>query len=117
MRQGRVEDAHGQVLLHEVWRTTNAWERGRGLLARPALNPGQGLWIDRCGSIHTWGMRYVLDVVFMNDEGVVLKVVGGLCPFRFAMARGARRVLELPAGTPMARDLAPGRALRWREWP
>ena len=117
MRRGRVEDAGGEVLLPEVGRTTSAWERGRGLLGRPALTPGQGLWIDRCGSVHTWGMRYALDVVFMTGEGVILKVARSLRPFRFAAARKARMVLELPAGTPMARDLLPGRALRWRELP
>ncbi len=62
-------------------------------------------------------MHYALDVVFMNGDGAVLKVARPLRPFRFAMARGARLVLELPAGTPMARDLEPGLVLRWREWP
>jgi uncharacterized membrane protein (UPF0127 family) len=86
-------------------------------LGRPALTPGQGLWIDRCGSVHTWGMRYHLDVVFMNGDGVILKVARALRPYHFAMAQSASVVLELPAETPMARDLVPGRVLRWREGP
>ncbi len=59
---------------------------------------GEGLLIPRTSSVHTHFMRFPIDVVFLDGEGRVAKIVRGLRPWRFAGARGTRDVLELPAG-------------------
>ena len=72
--------------------------RLRGLLGRRGLEAGEGLLIPRTSSVHTHFMRFAIDVVFVDAQGRVAKVVRDLRPWRFAGARGAEDVLELPAG-------------------
>jgi uncharacterized membrane protein (UPF0127 family) len=73
--------------------------RLRGLLGRPSLPDGEGLLLRPSGSIHTWFMRFAIDVVFLDEDGTVLRLRADLGPWRMVMQRGARAVLELPAGT------------------
>lgn len=70
-------------------------ERLRGLLSTEA--DAEGVLLSRCGSIHTFGMRYDLDVAFLGERGEVLKVCRGLGPRCAASCRGARCVIERPA--------------------
>jgi uncharacterized protein len=72
--------------------------RLRGLLGSRGLEPGQGLLIPRTSSVHTHFMRFAIDVVFLDADGRVAKIARALRPWRFAGARGAQDVLELPAG-------------------
>ena len=75
------------------------WERMRGLLGRPVPGPGRGLLIERCPSVHTFGMRYPIDVVFLSGTGRVVRVVRNLKPWRVARGgKGAQAVVELAAG-------------------
>jgi uncharacterized membrane protein (UPF0127 family) len=75
-----------------------AWTRFRGLMGRDELAPGQGLLLRPVGSIHTCFMRFPIDVVFMDADLRVLRVAGEVGPWRARVQRGARVVLELPAG-------------------
>jgi uncharacterized membrane protein (UPF0127 family) len=59
---------------------------------------GAGLLIPRCSSVHTFGMRFALDLHFLDAEGTVLKVRRGVPPRRLACCRGAAAVLEVPSG-------------------
>jgi uncharacterized protein len=74
------------------------WQRAIGLLATPRLDNPAGLWIAPCSSIHTVGMRYPIDVVFIARDGIVLRVVERVPPLRFVFGRGAHATLELRAG-------------------
>ena len=107
----RVED--GRCVVPDALRTENMLERMRGLLARPALRTGQGLLIAPCSAVHALGMNYPLDLVFLNTAGRVLKLVQALLPWRMAACRGARMVLELPAGSIAGAGLAEGQTLHW----
>lgn len=69
--------------------------RLRGLLGRRQPEP---LLLAPAASIHTSGMRFAIDAVFLDADLRVVRVVRALPPWRFAAARGARAVLELPAG-------------------
>lgn len=81
--------------------------RLRGLMFRRRLAPGEGLLIRPCSSIHMMFMDFAIDAVFLAEDGRVLKVARGLRPwFGIASARGAREVLELPAGA--ADGIQPG---------
>jgi uncharacterized membrane protein (UPF0127 family) len=70
------------------------------LLGKDGLAPGEGLWISPCGSIHSFGMRFDIDALFLDRN---LKVVGRYERFRrnriSRVYWNARGVLELPAGT------------------
>lgn len=89
----------GRIIAGRVYVARGFWDRGLGLLARPVLRPGEALWLDPCGSIHTWGMRYPIDVLFLNEEQRVLRILRNLRPWRLGWApHGTRSAVELPAG-------------------
>ena len=70
-----------------------------GLLSRSGLNPGEALWIVPSRGVHTWWMRFTIDVLALNECGVVVDRVTGLKPWRIRLPRrGTAGVLELPAG-------------------
>lgn len=79
-----------------------------GLLGRSGLDPGEGLLLRRSGSIHMFFMRFAIDAVFLDRDDTVVRVAPDLRPWRVAAARGARSVLELPAGTCAGLQVAPG---------
>jgi len=102
MRVLRVAGS-GRVVARNLYHARSFWDRGLGLLARPRLRSGEGLWLDPGGGIHTWAMRYPIDVLFLDHERVVLRVLRGLPPWRLGWApRGTRSVVELPAGAASA---------------
>jgi uncharacterized protein len=71
--------------------------RGVGLLGRKALGLQEGLLIKPCSSVHTLFMRFAIDVLYLDDEGSVLRAVS-MPSFRFSSGGpGATTVLELPA--------------------
>jgi uncharacterized protein len=74
------------------------WARMRGLLGRSELPRGGGSLLRPAASIHTFFMRFPIDAVFLDEEGVVLGVERELAPWRLAWRRGAKAVLELGAG-------------------
>lgn len=75
-------------------------QRTKGLLGRKALPKQEGLYIPNCGSIHTWFMRFAIDVVFVDKHGRVTRTVRELAPYRFALGPpGSAGTLELAAGT------------------
>lgn len=73
--------------------------RLKGLLATKQLETGKGLVIRPCTSIHTVGMNYDIDVLFVDSDDNVLKVVSNMPANRFALCRKSSYVIELPAGT------------------
>jgi uncharacterized protein len=82
--------------------------RLRGLLGRKGLEAGEGLLLRPASSIHTWFMRFPIDAVFVGPDGTVVRIAGGLRPWRAAGRRGARTVLELASGECERRGLKPG---------
>jgi uncharacterized protein len=78
-----------------------AWDIGARLLGLSHLDrseAGSGLLIPRCASVHTFGMRFALDLVFLDRDGELRSVRRGVPPRRVALDRRASSVLELPAG-------------------
>ncbi|MGI9019117.1 MAG: DUF192 domain-containing protein [Solirubrobacterales bacterium] len=94
-----VRDADlGGIVCERCELADGVWSRFRGLQLRAGLEPGQGLLLRPCGSVHTFFMRFAIDVVFLDAGWRILGVRERLGPWRTAAARGAREVLELPAG-------------------
>ncbi|QJE02824.1 DUF192 domain-containing protein [Massilia forsythiae] len=73
-------------------------ERMRGLLGRPRLEPGEGMLLQSCRLIHTVGMGYPLDLIYLDRAGLVLKVTTDLPAFRMDGHWRAHSVLEMAAG-------------------
>ena len=93
------------VLADQAAVATSFFARLKGLLGRPALPPGGGLHLDPCNSIHTFFMRFPIDVVFLDSECRVVELSLGLRPWHLAGAYPtARSALELPAGVVAATD-------------
>jgi uncharacterized protein len=84
------------------------WTRLRGLMGRRELEPGEGLLLRPSGSVHTCFMRFAIDVVFVDSELRVLTVSPAVRPWRLRVQRGARGVLELPAGEADRVGISPG---------
>ena len=82
--------------------------RLRGLLGRDGLDSGQGLLLRPASSVHTFFMRFPIDVVFLDRALVVLSIADDVDPWRTASQRGAKAVLELPAGESSRHGLAVG---------
>ncbi len=74
-------------------------QRLRGLALRRRLRPGEGLRLDGCRSVHTFGMRFALDLVWLDARGRVLRVDRDVGPARMRTCRRARSVIEVAAGT------------------
>lgn len=93
-----------------------AWcseDRRRGLLGRTQFGSGRGLWISPCEAIHTFGMRFPIDAVFLDRQFRVRKIRTNLAPRRIALCWPAHSVLELPAGTVCASQTQVGDQLRF----
>ncbi len=73
--------------------------RRKGLLKHTGLEPGEGLWIAPCEGVHTFGMKFTIDVVFLNKNKKVVKTSPNMVKRRIAFSFRAYSVLELPAGT------------------
>ncbi len=93
------------------------WQRMRGLLGYAPLKVDQGLLIKPCNMIHTVGMRYPIDVVYVDARGRVLKIAKDVAPLRMSACLRAHAVLELAAGQAQAFGLRVGQTLPAAWWP
>jgi uncharacterized membrane protein (UPF0127 family) len=80
----------------EVPVATGPRARLLGLAGLDRSRAGAGLLIPRCASVHTFGMRFPLDLVFLDERSRAISVRRGVRPGRIARERGAAAVLELP---------------------
>ncbi|HET7699181.1 MAG TPA: DUF192 domain-containing protein [Vicinamibacterales bacterium] len=103
----------GKVLADRVGVADTRATRAVGLLSRSGLEPGEALWIVPSRGVHTWGMRFAIDVLALDEAGTVIDCVSNLKPWRLRLPRrGTAGVLELPAGTLAASGTAVGHQVR-----
>jgi len=105
----------GTVLATEADVADTSRKRNVGLLKHKSLPAGQGLWIVPCEGIHTFGMKFAIDVVFLDRKKKVLKVRSEMGRRRISLCLLAHSVLELPAGTVVAAALQSGDELEFEE--
>ena len=108
MRVTRIVSGAGDVLVERCFVADKPWSRMRGLLGRSTLPSGEGLLLKPAGSVHTFFMRFPIDAVFLDRRLVVVGIADGVEPWRAASRRGAKAVLELPAGESSRRGLEIG---------
>ena len=89
----------GQVLADRADIADTSAKRRTGLLKHTGLAPGEGLWIAPCEGVHTFGMKFPIDVLFLNKKKKILKARPDMVKGRIAFSLLAHSVLELPAGT------------------
>ena len=81
-------------------------------MGRRELPAGQGLCIRPCSSIHMFFMRFPIDAVFVDGDGMVLRIYAAIRPWRMTgIVRKAKACLELPAGTCAEKGVAVGDVL------
>ncbi len=93
-----LRDELGRVVVARCYRAGSAAARLVGLLGTPDLAPDEGLWLEPCGSVHAVGLRAAVGCAFLDRSGAVLRTVDPLPHGRLAGVRGARAVVECPAG-------------------
>ena len=102
----------GRPLADRVRRTHGGWQGARGLLGRGGLAPGEALWIVGSLGVHSFGMRFPIDVLYLDGELRVLHALAPLAPNRLGpISLRCESVLELPAGTLAASGTRLGDAL------
>ena len=89
----------GRVLADRADIADTSAKRRTGLLKHAGLEPGEGLWIAPCEGVHTFGMKFPIDVIFLSRKKQVLKTRPAMVKRRIAFSLRAYSVLELPAGT------------------
>lgn len=108
MREVTLKRENGDVVCDRCVVADSPVSRMRGLLGRSELRPGEGLLLRPASAIHTWFMRFPIDAVFLDRDWRVVGISDDVRPWRAASRRGAKAVLELPAGESSRRGLALG---------
>ena len=87
------------VLGHAIDVADTSAKRRTGLLKHQRLKAGEGLWINPCESVHTFFMKFPIDLVYLDKHRKVRKVRNAVPAWRMSACLTAESVLELPAGT------------------
>ena len=106
----------GDCLVPRAMAAVHWWTRLRGLLFRPALaaDGSEALLIAPCASVHTVGMRYPLDVVFLDAANRVVGLREHVVPLRACAQRGAASTLEFHHGAIERLSIRTGDVIEWR---
>jgi uncharacterized membrane protein (UPF0127 family) len=91
-------------------------KRRTGLLKHNALEPGEGLWIAPCEAVHTAGMKFSIDVLFLDKQRRVLKIRANMTAWKISACWRAHSVLELPAGACAATGTLTGDQLEFEKY-
>ncbi len=115
MKLKRASD--NQVLLSNLLIADTFFSRLIGLLNRESLSDQEGLLFPKCSAIHMVGMRFAIDVIFMDRSRKVIKILSKFPPNRIMLwpVRGAYYVLEVKAGWCRANRVEEGDVLVWEE--
>jgi uncharacterized membrane protein (UPF0127 family) len=95
-----VRNQTRNAVLGEAVDVADTSEKRRvGLLKHERLEPGEGLWIKPCESVHTFFMKFAIDLVYVDKHQKVRKVRSAVPPWRLSACLTAHSIIELPAGT------------------
>jgi uncharacterized membrane protein (UPF0127 family) len=89
-------------------------KRSKGLLGRNGLGPGEGLWIVPCEAVHTFWMRFSIDLVYLDRHNRIAKIRTNVPPWRLSACLTAHSIVELPAGSVAPTLARPGDQLEFR---
>jgi uncharacterized membrane protein (UPF0127 family) len=100
-----LNETRGNVLVHNLQIAKTPWSKMKGLLGRETLEEDTGLLIEFCNRIHMFFMKFPIDVVYLDRNLIVKKIVYNLQPWGISSHRSAAHVLEIAAGRAGAREL------------
>jgi uncharacterized protein len=110
-----VNESRQRVLGGRIRIADSLRARMRGFLFRRPPQTGEGLFLTACRGVHTYWMRYPLDVLLIDEAGNVIAAHAALPPgTRTPLYRSARFALELPTGAIHATGTAVGDRLSWK---
>lgn len=101
------------VLAHYVEVADRGAARRKGLLGRDSLPAGEGLWIVPCESVHTFGMKFPIDLLYLDHNRRVKKIRHSMLPWRVSACLSAHSVIELSSGTIQKTQTQPGDKLEF----
>lgn len=105
LRRQLVDADSGRTVVDRLELATTFWQRLRGWQMRAIPAPGTGLLIAPCRSVHTFWMRFSIDVMFLAEDGTIIRVVSDAAPWRIVTpVRAAHAVLEMPTGRCMLKE-------------
>jgi len=109
-----TNSSNGKLVAARVVRAETAKTRVIGLMGRGSMEPGEALWIVPCSNIHTFFMRFPIDVLFLDEKNSVVRVIDRLKPWRVSpWVWKAHSVLELEGGA-LNGAVKPGDRLEFR---
>jgi uncharacterized membrane protein (UPF0127 family) len=88
----------GQIVAATLIPAFDRSTRNKGLLGRQSLERGSAMILAPCSSVHTFFMKFPIDIIFVARDGRVVKICERRRPWRLALGLGAFAVVELPAG-------------------
>jgi uncharacterized membrane protein (UPF0127 family) len=108
-RSFRLTTSTGTTVAGAVAMAETPWQRFVGLMGRRELAADTGLCLRPCSSIHMFFMRIAVDAVFVDRDGVVVRIYPSLRPWRVTrVVRKAKACIELPAGSLAAAGVSVG---------
>ena len=116
MRLRVTNPDRGTILADRADIADTSDKRRRGLLQHTGLDAGEGLWIAPCEAVHSFGMRFAIDVLYLDRKKRVKKIRHTMVPRRLSACLTAYSVLELPAGTAEATGTQPGDQLVFEKY-
>lgn len=111
-----INQTRDKVLADRADIADTSAKRRTGLLKHSGLAPGEGLWIVPTEGVHTFGMKFAIDVIFLNRKRKVLKIRPNMVRARIALSLRAHSVVELPAGTIEQTGTQPGDQLELQKY-
>lgn len=107
-----INTTRNSVLAEEAFVADTPWKRMKGLLGRESLGPSEALIIKPCNSVHTFFMRFSIDILFIDKQNRVVKAISSLAPGHLtSICFAAAFVIELPAGQCVATRTTAGDTL------
>jgi uncharacterized membrane protein (UPF0127 family) len=107
-----INRSRNAILAQNAALADTPFTRIRGLLGKKELKPGEGLIISPCNSVHSFFMRFTIDVLFLDKEWRVIKTLPNFKPFRLSpIYFRAHLAIELPSGTVDSTHTHPGDTL------
>jgi uncharacterized protein len=110
--QATLYDENDAIVCEHCTVARNPLTRMRGLLGRRSLGDGEGMLLQPAGSVHTFFMRFPIDVVFLDADRRIVRIASNVRPWRAAGAKKAKSVLELAAGEAARVGMTAGSILR-----
>jgi len=105
----------GTTLATEAAVANTSQTRRTGLLKHQSLPEGEGLWIKPCEAVHTFFMKFAIDVLYLDREKRVIKIRKEMGPWKMSCCFRASSVLELPAGMAEKTATVPGDILEFEK--